>query len=355
MPLKKILLFLLVTPCLLELIFQLKYRLSASEWFFQQGIDHEKIFDPHPLLIGTPRPGAKLEKEGIVISHNPQGFRGAPFEKKKKPGVTRIVTLGGSSTYCVKLSDGQTWPHILGSVLGSPYEVINLGVPGYTTVEHIIQTAFHLSEYQPDIALFYLGWNDARNMHIRRLHPDYSDYHLKQQRYNLGIEKPLWWHRSALIASIRARLGFKGVVPEKLEGAENKMTDKPDPYALALYRRNLVLLSSLCKRLNIRAVFIPHILNYGALMKGTSMFGWLPFVREQDLLTIMGYYNNVMKAVTDQEKMDFVQSVLQEKFVESDFLDGGHFSFAGSNKFAKIVVSHLQATGQKRLLSHQSR
>jgi hypothetical protein len=41
--------------------------------------------------------------------------------------------------------------------LGPGYEVINLGVPGYSTVENLIQTALILPSLNPDVAIFLCG------------------------------------------------------------------------------------------------------------------------------------------------------------------------------------------------------
>ena len=61
--------------------------------------------------------------------------------------------------------------------------VINHGVPGYSSVEHVVQTAFydHAFGRRPDCALYYVGWNDLRSAGLPHLDSGYADYHLRSQ------------------------------------------------------------------------------------------------------------------------------------------------------------------------------
>src|SRR5207248_966092 len=107
-----------------------------------------------------------------------------PEVSRAKPRL-RMVTLGGSSTYCTLVSDDETWPHYLGKHRSC--EVINLGLPGYTSLENLIQANLWFSELKPDIAVLYGGWNDLRNAHVLGLKPDYSDFHGPSQKYTQRV------------------------------------------------------------------------------------------------------------------------------------------------------------------------
>src|SRR5262249_23552246 len=77
------------------------------------------------------------------------------------------------------LPNGQTWSDDLEQQLGRGYAVINHGVPGYSSVENLLQTLFYLDTYgvRPHCAV-YLGWNDIRNAHLPNLDPAYANFHL---------------------------------------------------------------------------------------------------------------------------------------------------------------------------------
>ena len=180
----------------MEIAAQIVWRLQNNSWYFITNRDthfYRGMFEPHPYLVVVPKPAVKMTREieqgnNITISHNTLGFRGREVTSNKLEDILRIAVLGGSTIYCVSTSDDQTWPYLLEKELGPGYEVINLGVPGYSTVENIIQTALILPALNPDVAIFYVGWNDVRNAHIADLKPDYANFHGKTQYYNLRLD-----------------------------------------------------------------------------------------------------------------------------------------------------------------------
>ena len=98
-----------------------------------------------------------------------------------------MATFGGSTTYDIGAGEGDTWSDRLADALEQGdrgrFFVVNHGVPGYTTVEHLIQTAFYQTKFgkSPRCAIYYVGWNDLRNAHIPDLDPAYADFHLPSQ------------------------------------------------------------------------------------------------------------------------------------------------------------------------------
>ena len=91
-----------------------------------------------------------------------------------------IFVYGGSTTYDTSVSQGHTWVERLNAKLGPPYELFNLGVPGYSTAEHVIQTAFYsdIDGVYPSCAVYYIGWNDIRNANLANLDRAYANFHL---------------------------------------------------------------------------------------------------------------------------------------------------------------------------------
>ena len=64
-------------------------------------------------------------------------------------------------------------------------------MPGYTTAEHVLQTAFYPEKFgkAPRCAVYYVGWNDLRNAHIPDLDPGYADFHLPSQVNSLKVRR----------------------------------------------------------------------------------------------------------------------------------------------------------------------
>ncbi len=151
----------------------------------------------HALLQAVPIPSLRFTSAtGLAISHTSEGTRG----KDPVPGelaVRNVVaTFGGSTTYDIGAGEGDTWSDRLAAALEQGeskgrFFVVNHGVPGYTTVEHLIQTAFYQIKFgkQPRCAIYYVGWNDLRNAHIPNLDPAYADFHLPSQVDSLKVRR----------------------------------------------------------------------------------------------------------------------------------------------------------------------
>ncbi|HLP57443.1 MAG TPA: SGNH/GDSL hydrolase family protein [Candidatus Deferrimicrobium sp.] len=118
---------------------------------------------PHPYFNYTCNPAFR-DFDGTQ-PYNSRGFRRPEWPPKKK-GTLRIVALGGSTTYGMYSKDGNdVWPALLEKKLqaqwGPAVEVLNLGIPGFTTHEIIGVTAMLVPILTPDIVLIHVGANDA--------------------------------------------------------------------------------------------------------------------------------------------------------------------------------------------------
>ena len=105
--------------------------------------------------------------ETIPVRINSHGFRGEDYQIEKPPGVTRIVTLGASSTFGYHDRDDQTYPRYLSDNLArtcdgrTNFEVINLGVPHLTSTETVALFRAEGAPLRPDVVTFYEGINDS--------------------------------------------------------------------------------------------------------------------------------------------------------------------------------------------------
>ncbi len=84
----------------------------------------------------------------------------------KPPAVYRIACLGGSTTYGDGVDDWRlTYPALLQDSLRawgvSEVEVVNAGVPGYSSYESVINLEFRVLDLHPDLVFFYEAINDV--------------------------------------------------------------------------------------------------------------------------------------------------------------------------------------------------
>jgi lysophospholipase L1-like esterase len=94
---------------------------------------------------------------------NSLGFRGAPLPANLADYLS-IITIGGSTTECFYLSDGQTWPDLLGVKLARDFPKVwinNAGLDGATTYRHLILLEDYVVKLKPKLMLFLVGINDV--------------------------------------------------------------------------------------------------------------------------------------------------------------------------------------------------
>ena len=99
--------------------------------------------------------------------HNRLGYRGPEVEIPKPDGVFRIVALGGSTTYSSATPWEDAYPAQLQNILREEYgynnvEVVNGGMPGYTSWDILANFVFRTRELEPDLVIIYEGINDVR-------------------------------------------------------------------------------------------------------------------------------------------------------------------------------------------------
>lgn len=102
--------------------------------------------------------------DSLIVHHkNSLGFRG-PEPPADLDSRLSLLTIGGSTTECTYLSEGQTWPDRLTEHLRAFFPRLwlnNAGLDGHTTFGHIRLMQQHVAGLRPKIALFLVGINDV--------------------------------------------------------------------------------------------------------------------------------------------------------------------------------------------------
>jgi len=224
--------------------------------------------------------------------------------------------------------------------------VINHGSGAYTSVEHLIQTAFYESSFgvQPRCALYYLGWNDLRNSHIRGLDPGYADFHLRTLVDTLEARRT-----SALNLSLSPLLRLAGkfamlavdtVRPAAAPAGE--LSAAPDANLERLYLRNVSSISAINRSRGIRTIWVGQLLNRAELTADTP-YGWLPFTADKDLWPLTRRLNGLLKEKAEALGDVYVDVPIDD-FSAADFIDQGHFTPPGSLKFARHLAPAVAQT-----------
>ena len=126
----------------------------------------DKGYIQDPDLFWRLRPGGNASR---FEAANPQGFRGPSLPFERRPGSFRVVCLGDSCTYAGRHPYRVAYPGGLQERLAGRnpdriIEVMDAGVPGYTSLQALRHLKRDLIRYRPDVVTFYLAandWNDA--------------------------------------------------------------------------------------------------------------------------------------------------------------------------------------------------
>ncbi len=129
-------------------------------------IDFMDVYRRDPELFWRFRENRTITSDrfsSINYQINSRGFRGP--EPDSRPVNLRILALGNSCTFGWGVPWEQTWTCRLEYLIEAEtdlgnVEVINAGVPGYSSHQGKIYFEKYLLEPKPDIVLVTFGWND---------------------------------------------------------------------------------------------------------------------------------------------------------------------------------------------------
>lgn len=297
---------------------------------------NESIFEQHPYLIGQLKNNISISNNGLKVSTTNYHTRvtGAKGEKNNK---IVIALLGGSTTFGTKVSDNESWPYLLQEMLGDKFYIINFGMPGYSTVEAIIQLAIQIPEFCPDIIINYHGWNDIHNYHLPEFDSNYRQ-HGMMQFTNLSIKSCEGMNNYSSILFLIKKI--KQIINQTFGESQKKQSldyDTPDILVDRIYARNIRTINDLSQSIAKTIYFVPQILNDSAYYTSTENDYWSPTIRDTAMPSLMKHFNILMKNQIDTSESIFIEEVLKVNWERDDFKDRGHFSLKGGIKFANII------------------
>ncbi len=199
---------------------------------------------------------------------------------KKPEGGYRIAVLGGSAAYTEKVKDNaQTFTAQMEKILREQYgyhnvQVINAGVPGYTTWESLINLEFRVLDLEPDLIIIYHNTNDV---HARLVLP--AAYRGDNSGARVQWHEPpiKWWEHSAILRIASRKLDWTEQVrlDDFVEAPTTVDRTGADPYAAlqqnppVYFKRNLSNMLAVAKENHIKAMlatwaFSPHFGDYAS-------------------------------------------------------------------------------------------
>jgi hypothetical protein len=268
--------------------------------------------------------------------HSEQGFRESKIYANPHEGA-RIVVLGGSNVYGTQVHAEDTFPRLLEQRLHDldrdDVQVVNAGVPAFTTANLIGHLALRVLDLEPDICLLDVGYTDAvARIRYAGFRADYThDYRSWCER-----ARPLWRH-SRLLNGIANRLGFRFAEdpsihdlaqwPSDPDFASNFASSSVEPF-----RRNLRSLIGICRAHEVQPVLCTQAVDYTGHPVNSHDHIWVEAIRQA---------NEVIRDVAREEGVSVVDLAVRLDGSSKNFADERRMNREGNLQRAAIVAEFL--------------
>jgi lysophospholipase L1-like esterase len=335
----------LLAAVLFEVSSLIALRVNFGYWIYAvRANPNAWLFEQHPNMVALMMANKHYslrERRDVVFSHNSLGFRGAEFPPKGS--AVRIVAIGGSTTYGVDVSDTETWPALLQQKLGAGYEVLNLGVAGHGTAEHLYMMGAVTSRLRPDIVVLHLGLNDMHCMHSPQISPVLNKCHSDLLFLSTG---QCFVNRIPRLASLHAvvsilqNLGLAPRCPRLAEGARDFST--VDAEVVQDFRARTVAIVSAALSMGAHVVVVPQVGFREDDLRSGSYRWWTPYLDQNALPALMRRFNAELKEVALKLGVTYVSSVDQTPWSDDLFVDVSHLNREGNDKLASLVATEAR-------------
>lgn len=354
-------LVLLITFLIAEIVVRLFLAFVANDSQFSKYASYQQLqskhtsqrLSPSRYLSYTTTPDYNY----ILNKHNSLGYRGGEIEFPKPKNVYRIVCLGGSTTYSEGVNDyRESYPYLLEKSLKASgwdgVEVINAGVPGYSSLETLINFQIRVRDLIPDMIVIYQNVND---LHSRLVWPpefykaDRSGIYQSPKLFNTI---PVW-ERSAIIRLTLIRLGLTdshGSINQIMRLADSYIIDqrhlnKNEIVKLNLkevlqtnkpifFEKNIQSLTTLAQSLGIKVVLSTFI--YSNEFPETNILFSDPAIKDA-----IEEQNEVLRDISAKSGTilyDLAKEIPADKKL---FIDGIHFGHEGNQMRSKKIADFL--------------
>ncbi len=207
-------------------------------------------------------PGWELNHKTFKDKINSLGLKSPELTVEKQKNSYRIICIGGSLVYGRDI--GNSWPHYLQRELDEKvskddinFEVINAGVPGYTTFHSTVNFLTKLIDLEPDLVIMYQLFSDLsyyenldKGLIIGDTFQPYST--------NLSMNRLLEMsYTYVVLATLKRKFYSKIMDNEKiLNTGKVKIFKNND---IKYYERNINIMASLSSLFNFKLIFSPPI------------------------------------------------------------------------------------------------
>jgi len=304
--------------------------------------------------------GASKLDPVIYHTKNSIGFRGPEPPADFGRHLT-LLTIGGSTTECLFLSDGKTWTDALARHLSREWPAIwvnNAGLDGQSTYGHLVLLRDFVVALHPAVAVFLVGANDvgleASNPYDTALVPARSPW--RAARLYLTDHLETLQVAQNLVRMARARnagFGHSQIDLTKIALLE----DNPEVEAATVgqyqpslqgYRDRLSAIVDVCRRNGIDPVLVTQPALFGDAVDPATGVN-LARVQIRGAANgklwwrVQEMYNDETRRVAAGQRVLLIDAARELPKDSRLFYDFIHFTNEGAARLGDIVATHLEA------------
>jgi lysophospholipase L1-like esterase len=297
----------------------------------------------------------------IFATINRYGMRGRSPLLPRPAGVTRVLCLGGSTTFGHSVTDGEEWPSRLDETLGRDgFEVLNAGRPGATTWSSFHALRDRLLRLEPDVVLLYDGFNDfwrgVRRHGGEQLLYGIVDDDLPPSPQPLELQAVRRWPVRLSFAAHH----FGAWLETRVESSASR---RPlglapglaySPRIVAIYERNLAAMIRLCRTAGVRA----HVVTFAGSddpsrpaerpQRLRYALEAAPSLGPEDVERGLEIYRDAARRVAEAESAPLIDAAREMPKDAALFTDTVHFTPEGERQLSAIIARALRALRQPR-------
>ncbi len=226
--------------------FHFQRSLSYMRFAFPDPDQLHNVFIPDPELIWRMRPGYDFGPDFQPL--NAKGFRGPDVERSIPERTIRIACLGDSVTFGHPLAHYPALfeRELTNEVADLSFEVMNFGVPGYSSWQGLKLLEGEALSYHPDIVIALFGWND------HWLARGFSDHEqVVGSSPMFGLKEFLGRSRVYQVVNFMVYKAQSLTNAESMENVQKKLRVPRDQF-----RANLTEIVKICKSRGIPVILI---------------------------------------------------------------------------------------------------
>jgi lysophospholipase L1-like esterase len=308
--------------------------------------------------IGSPTgygltPNFRLDSPpGREYTHNSLGFRGPEVSREKPADTLRVVLMGASTIYGLSVSDRDTAANLALEQLkqalpGQALEVINAGVPGWTSEDTLLNLESTILGLSPDYVIVMDGRNEIFPQTYNHYVDSYDHFRIADDE-ELRLQHAGWKRffrisKTALILATR-RPDWFGLRPHFENPVFGRIRVENRPTAEEIHRHSTEPFRHHAFESNLRKwversraegvapvfstmVFYPPELELGLMLPEDSDLSDLGRVVERN--------NEIVRMLSREYEVPLIEGASLSR--PELLTDDCHFNEAGEREFARLV------------------